>query len=800
MAATAPRPADVVRIRDERWSVTRYVQGPNGALLDVCGCDRDNRGVRASFLLPCEPCDRVPRSSAPRLVRPRTWRRHIRAALSNATPTPDALRTRARETLALLPFQLEPALAVTRGLGARILIADEVGLGKTVQAGLIINEIRLRRPDGHALIVSPAGLRAQWRDELNERLGINAAVFDSPALVRHAWLGGGNPWSAHQVVITSLDYVKRPEVLRALEALVWDVVVFDEAHALAGRSDRAAAAGAIAERARTVVLLTATPHSGDDEAFERLCGIGELQPSFPLTAFRRTRADVGITASRRTTSLRVRPTAAEAEMHRLVSEYARLVWAQQGRSSSGARLAATVLCRRAYSSAASLARSVERRLRLLGQPQGDELAQRCLPFDEPVRDDDEPGVILAVAGLDDAREERGWLERLLDVSRRGAHDESKLRALDRYVRRANQSAIVFTEYRDTLATLASLLAHRAPVLLHGGMTAAERHESARRFNAGHAALLLATDAASEGLNLHRHCRLVINLELPWTPVRLEQRIGRVERIGQTRRIHAVHLLADGTSEEQSVARLVLRRELAVRALSAMRPTDYSDMTIADVVIGGALPGDRQSAAPVKHVVVPELRVLAQQEAGRLELARQLGAGADQVPADPRPCVTVLRRRGITRAYWLYRVPCVDKDAQLLWEAYAALTADVRVATASWRDVRSWLAIAGIELAGALSHEQRRLLEHATTAIQAATNLAARRERAIEDVLIARHARLSAAVIQRGLFDRRGERAAAAQTAVVAHALERCRTRLRELDAVTAIAAEERSLAFAVLFR
>src|SRR4030095_4992213 len=94
-----------------------------------------------------------------------------------------------------------------------------------------------------------------------------------------------------------------------------------------------------------------------------------------------------------------------------------------------------------------------------------------------------------------------------------------------------QSAIVFTEYRDTLATLATRLASRSPVLLHGGMTTAERHDASARFNASDATVLLATDAASEGLNLHHHCRLVINLELPWTPVRLARRFGRLRPTG-----------------------------------------------------------------------------------------------------------------------------------------------------------------------------------------------------------------------------------------------------------------------------
>ena len=275
-------------------------------MLEVRGRDAHNGGTRTSFLLPYEPIERLPSSDAPRIVRLRAWRRVARSCLTVATPSYDALRSPARATLTVLPFQLEPVLAVVRGLATRVLIADEVGLGKTVQAGLIISELLDRRPDSHVLVVTPAGLRHQWQTELRERFTLDATVLDSVSIALHAAQWNGNPWSVPGVVLTSLDYIKRPEVVRALEGLVWDVVVFDEAHALAGRSDRATAAAMLGRRARTLILLTATPHSGDDQAFSRLTSLGDLSNRFPLLVFRRTRFDVGIATSRRTVSLPVR--------------------------------------------------------------------------------------------------------------------------------------------------------------------------------------------------------------------------------------------------------------------------------------------------------------------------------------------------------------------------------------------------------------------------------------------------------------------------------------------------------------
>ena len=155
--------------------------------------------------------------------------------------------------------------------------------------------------------------------------------------------------------------------------------------------------------------------------------------------------------------------------------------------------------------------------------------------------------------------------------------EGKIAALARLLRRVNEPAIVFTEYRDTLLHLERRLPGRRVVLLHGGMNRPERAEALRRFSEGERRMvLLTTDAAGEGLNLHHACRLVVNLELPWNPMRLEQRIGRVDRIGQTRRVHVVHLVARGTGESNILARLELRVSRAHHAVGAPNPLGRDD--------------------------------------------------------------------------------------------------------------------------------------------------------------------------------------------------------------------------------
>src|SRR5262249_39789823 len=147
--------------------------------------------------------------------------------------------------------------------------------------------------------------------------------------------GGVNPWAVHRLMITSIDFIKRPDVIRPLESLVWDLIAFDEAHGLTSRSDRASAAAILASRAHTVVMLTATPHSGDEHAFSRRAGLGVRKGDFPALIFRRTRAALNVASRRRSVLLRVQPTAAEHAVQTRLIEYARLVW-KHSRGSDGA--------------------------------------------------------------------------------------------------------------------------------------------------------------------------------------------------------------------------------------------------------------------------------------------------------------------------------------------------------------------------------------------------------------------------------------------------------------------------------
>lgn len=779
MSAAILKRGDVIRIRDERWTVADCSPYPDTTIVTVVGCDRTNRGTRARYLLPFEPVERLISVTTTRIVSRRRWRRLAGETLAQATPSIGSLRTPAGADITILPYQLEPALAVVGGVATRILIADDVGLGKTIQAGLIVAEVLARGGEARVLVLCPAALRDQWCAELTDRFHLAPAVLQSASLERSA-PHGVNPWAACPLVLTSMDYIKRAEVMRALEPLVWDLMIIDEAHGIARLSDRHTAATLLAQRARTVVLLTATPHSGDDVSFGRLAATGDFDGSFPLVVFRRTRSAVSGAAARRTTWLKVRPTSLERQMHRALMAYVRRVWRMP--ATPTAALAMIVLTRRACSSALALARTIERRLALLPADHHDD-AQLQLPLNPAGPDDEEPGAEMGCPGLEDARDEQDALEEILGIARRAAGSESKLHALTRLLRRSRESAIVFTEYRDTLDTLERELGHFGTCQLHGGLTAAERARVIGEFTGGTSRVLLATDAASEGLNLHQRCRLVVHLEVPWTPTRIEQRVGRVDRIGQSRIVHQALLVAADTVEESRVSDVARRSLRAAAALDDLSTATANDRTIAAHVIDNApLPeASRASAHLPAAVTTVDLRVQAAAEAARLLKVRQLARTSGD-PARLRPFAARCRRRPSRPAIWALWVEVTDANGQLVWATLAGATGHWRSsAPVSAAGARALVDMSWTRVRDCIANDRTVREVLSLDSIRAVASLALEREAALANEVERRRARLASRLVQGALFDRRAERDAQAQRELIEQALSRCRERRAALE-------------------
>jgi superfamily II DNA or RNA helicase len=558
-----PVPGELIWIRRRQWRVRSSHAGAGLTRLVVDGwAPSESR----SFLI---PSDRFTRESVVRHrpVSPGRALAWLAACTARTHPawTPGSV---VASRSAIYAFQLEPALAMLAGR-RRILIADDVGLGKTIQAALMIAETLERCTDARVLVIAPASLVAQWSGELHDRFGIDAQTADADTFVRlraaRAYLS--NPWAGPGVWLASADYVKQPHVREAMPESRFDLVVIDEAHTVAGHSQRHATLDAIARAARHVILLTATPHDGDSIRFRRLASFGASGSSTDeLTIFRRTRTG----STRQVRQLDVRPGAGLTRVLAAIDSFEQV--RRPEAPVDGLALICAVFRKRAVSSLAALTASLRRRLDVINNapasPAEDGWTQPNLGFggsDDDVMSVDEWQAMNVATGLSRTRE-RSWLERLLNLAGRtlsgDANADAKLSRLTALLRRTDEAVVVFTEYRDSLLAIAdALAASRRAALLHGGLSGPEQRRALRLFLDGEADVLIATDVASQGLNLQHRTRWVIHFDLPWTPMRIEQRIGRIDRIGQSRIVHVTSIGIRHRAQAALRERVIRREEM-----------------------------------------------------------------------------------------------------------------------------------------------------------------------------------------------------------------------------------------------
>jgi len=536
-------------------------------------------------------------------------------------------------------YQLVPLLmALESPARVRLLIADDVGLGKTIEAGLIVKELLLRHFARRVLVLTPAHLKEDWAEAFSRFFHLRFSVF-GPQL-RRQLPPVKNPWQIYDRLIASIDLAKHPDNRDQVLAQPWDLVVVDEAHLASrvqGRNERHRLVRGLAERAKHLLLVTATPHSGHPESFISL--IQHLDPNGQLGlvtgeaidrdrarrhVVQRTRSDVlkwyGTGGKRSPFPQRdaqpvpVEPSKNEARLFTLLSEYARLLMGQN--PSVPAQWLAMHFMRRASSSPLALYRSLTNRIERLNalgrEPAADEAAEPDLgPLVD--RPDERGGEESADRAYDVAWVERvriktelGSLTGLQEALKaRARRPDSKFKRLTKLLtgELAGKKTIVFTRYRDTLEYLGSLLPKRlqgVPVFtLHGGHTEAERDDVLDRFARAEQAVLVATDVISEGLNLQYHASQVVHYELPWNPNRLEQRNGRVDRFGQPEPVVRVRMLFYERSLDALIFRRLIDKALRIKEEFGVVPNYFGDEDyVRDVVQSifqkeGLLPHSRQ---------------------------------------------------------------------------------------------------------------------------------------------------------------------------------------------------------------
>jgi len=503
----------------------------------------------------------------------------------------------------------------------RFLLADDPGAGKTIMAGLLIKEMKLREAIERVLILCPAPLTIQWQDEMlrwfGETFDIIFAAVDQQQLT--------NPWQRSSQIVASLDYAKQDSVRERIWQQHWDLVIIDEAHKCSARTKPGGAgrepstdptkryelAAKLTSQADHVLLLTATPHHGDEDKFAHFLRLidPDLFPEphrlgkqaeqlrkevFRLGkdcpwALRRLKEDLRdmngqrLFPDRHAITVSFNLNEQEFALYKAVTAYINEFMSQQtGQRRSSAALARTVLQRRLASSACAIHESMKRRLlkqeNLLKELEGlspKDRAKRLsaiqgrLPDAEQEEDDldDEARDQLvdeytAALELDQLRREIVELKELVEQARRvreGAGD-SKLAALKKCLGEAQFAELkdgrgkllIFTEHRDTLNYLKENLAkwNYTTCEIHGGMNPHERKHAQELFRTS-SQICTATEAAGEGINL-QFCHLMINYDMPWNPTRLEQRLGRIHRIGQERDVYAYNFVATDSVDGQPI--------------------------------------------------------------------------------------------------------------------------------------------------------------------------------------------------------------------------------------------------------
>ncbi|WP_210438814.1 DISARM system SNF2-like helicase DrmD [Nocardioides xinjiangensis] len=511
-------------------------------------------------------------------------------------------------------YQLEPLKRALANPRANLLLADDVGLGKTIEAGLVIQELFLRHRARTAIIVCPAGLQLKWQDEMDQKFGLHFEVVNSETMkqVRRSHGIHANPFTLFPRIIVSMAWLPGQRAQRQLRDAfsahdnrsAFDILVVDEAHHVApsspartdnvGRerrgyavdSQRTRAVRELAERAEHRLFLSATPHNGYTESFaallemvdpQRFVRSNKIDPqALSEVAVRRLKRDLREAKGfqeREVLPLPYEPSDDESEAYERLLAFTKrrdAAVARHGGSKHAKDMATLLLKKRFFSSPVAFARTIDvykdtrtRGLNVDFDAEYDEiLGFAADDLEEGKVDQPELRALEQTKGSMPALSEQDladlrWLSEW--GHRYDARPDSRLEALIGHLEGqlrptgdwGNERMVVFTEYVDTLEWIRSILRQQGydndRVEVIDGSTDAEARELVRaRFNESPAKtpvrVLLATDAAGEGIDLQRHCHRLVNFDIPFNPNRLEQRIGRIDRYGQNQSPQVRHFV------------------------------------------------------------------------------------------------------------------------------------------------------------------------------------------------------------------------------------------------------------------
>lgn len=643
--SSPPEQGQLVQVRGRRWIVSAVQRSaltpspldgpaqPPQHLVTLTSVEDDGMGEEISVIWEIEPAvETIERYGLPEPTGfddPRRLDAFLHAVRWGATSTADvrALQAPFRSGIEIEDYQLDPVVRAVQMPRANLLVADDVGLGKTIEAGLVVQEFITRHRARTVLVVCPSSLQIQWRDQMRDKFGLEFRIVDS-ALMKDLRRRRGihvNPWSHFPRLITSIDFIKRERPLRLMREVLpapgeptyprrFDIMIVDEAHNVApsgrGRyatdSLRTLAIRTLAPHFEHKLFLSATPHNGYSESFRALLELLDNQrfhrgadpdrKQLAAVMVRRLKSELPPrwdgtprSAKRVPKLIKVPYGEEERQIHAALQRYTE---SRRKRAESRTEVFATefvlkLLKKRLFSCPVAFGRTLavhEESLKTARRRTGPNkkapsyrfLQQQADKLDEGYDDDTqyeeyEHDAVETTTRLftEPSQEEKQFLKQMREwASTHSGRPDCKAEQLLKWLRKtikpggkwSNDRVIIFTEYRDTLNWLQQILSAKGfssggrLMTLYGGMDSDKREEIKAAFQTSPekspVRILLATDAASEGIDLQNHCSRLIHFEIPWNPNRMEQRNGRIDRYGQrAKEVEVFHFVDSGFRED-----------------------------------------------------------------------------------------------------------------------------------------------------------------------------------------------------------------------------------------------------------
>ncbi|WCK55150.1 DISARM system SNF2-like helicase DrmD [Aneurinibacillus sp. Ricciae_BoGa-3] len=648
---SVPSPGQLVEVRRRQWVVSE-VQGSSlehtksQHLVSLTSIDEDSNGEELQIIWQLEPGAKIiEKAGLPRIT---GWDSSdqmdafLDAIRWGASTNADRsfLQAPFRSGITIEDYQLDPLVRAVDMARVNLLIADDVGLGKTIEAGLVIQELLLRHRARSVLIICPASLQLKWKSEMQDKFGLEFRVVDTDYVKQLRRERGihTNPWTSFPRLITSMDWMKNGEGLRLIKDILppqttyprkFDILVIDEAHNVAPsgasnyavESQRTKLIRMISPHFNHRLFLSATPHNGYQESFTSLLELLDDQ-RFARTVMpeenklqqvmvRRLKNDIvdekglPVFPVRQLEGLEIDYSTEEIEIHNLLQEFINHRNRHVNQTKYGVDFIHTLLKKRLFSSPMAFATTLSKYRNSLEngsvkKRENSSMRNRILhnailrtkdDYSDDYQLEDALHEVIEIVSEDVDPVNNKELQILDKLSnwaetakyRTDSKAEAILDWLRAHLKNGNQwnnkRVVLFTEYRATHAWLHQILASNGYggdrlMFLHGSMLTEERERVKAAFqadpNISPVRILLATDAASEGIDLQNHCNYLIHVEIPWNPNVMEQRNGRIDRHGQKEKfVYIWHPVGKGFSQggtnHKNNSKVVSDHEFLMRA-------------------------------------------------------------------------------------------------------------------------------------------------------------------------------------------------------------------------------------------